>query len=262
MDQSLKRFLNDEYCKFLDDRDFFSPDLYQIYINSLLPLLRREETVEYTVLQIEKRDFFKMAFEYIASYIIRVAWTMFDDARPKNFPRGATDLIKILLQRHPDNKIFFFRTLEANNSEMLNRMLETTEHDIRTSFWQCMRVALRLWVVENGNKDDNMLDPSPDSTDLDDDDDEDDEDDEDDDLDDEDSETADMMRPELIRANNPLAIVSQLVMNQSRPPQLKPMLPVDLSKSRSQRVSLIDAMHYLNCHFQLNIIRRIVQVLP
>ncbi|CCW46007.1 UBA domain-containing protein [Caenorhabditis elegans] len=246
MDLKMKKFLNDDYCKFLDDRDFFSFDLYQIYINSLLPLLKREETVEYTVTDLDKADFFKLAFEYIASYIIRVAWMMFDEHRPKNFPRAATDLIRLLLLRHPDNKMFFFKSLEANNSEMLTRMLETTEHDIRASFWHCMRSALRLWVLENGNKDENMMEPSPDSTDLDDDDEEDDEDDEDDDLEDEDSETEEMFRQDMMRPS-PMALVSQLVMNQSRPPQLKPMLPVDLSKARSQR---------------LNIVRRIVQVLP
>lgn len=260
-DENLKKFLNDEYCKFLDDRDFFAFDMYQMYINSLLPLLRREENVKYNVTEIGKMDFFKLSFEYIASYVIRVAWMMFDEARPKSFPRSATELIKILLQRHPDNKVFFFKLLENNNSEMLNRLLETTEHDVRTSFWQCMRIALRLWVVENGNKDENMLDPSPDSTDLDDDDEDEDDEDEDDDLDDEDSETEEMMRPDIMRPN-PMALVNQLVMNQARAPQLKPVLPVDLSKSRSQRVSLMGAMQLLNSHFQINIVRRIVQILP
>uniref|UniRef100_A0A1I7UAZ7 UBA domain-containing protein n=1 Tax=Caenorhabditis tropicalis TaxID=1561998 RepID=A0A1I7UAZ7_9PELO len=246
LDDKLQAFLNEEYSRFLDDRDFFSCDIYQIYINSLLPLIRRDDSVEYTVPSVSKSDFFKMAFELAACYIVRVAWIMFDENRPKTYPRAATELMKLLLHRHPDNKIYFFKILEANNSEILNRMLETTEHDIRTSFWSCMRVALRLWVLENGNKDENMLEPSPDSTDLDDDDeDEDDEDDEDDDLDDEDSEAEELMRPDLRR--DPMAIVSQLVMNQARAPQFKPMLPVDLSKARSQR---------------LNIVRKIVQVLP
>ncbi|CAL2032784.1 unnamed protein product [Caenorhabditis brenneri] len=245
LDEKLKKFLNDEYLKFLEDRDFFSFDLYQIYINSFLPLLRRDDSLEYTVEEMSKPEFFKAAFENVATYIIRVAWIMFDDSRPKTFPRAATELIKLLLHRHPDNKMVFFRVLEANNSEMLTRMLETTEHDLRISFWSCMRVALRLWVLENGSKDDSVLDPSPDSTDLDDDDDdEDDEDDEDDDLEDEDSEAEEMMRPDLIR-NNPMALVSHL-MNQARPPPLK-LNPIDLSKARSQR---------------LNIIRRIIQVLP
>ncbi|UMM17507.1 hypothetical protein L5515_014020 [Caenorhabditis briggsae] len=246
LDPALKKFLNDDYCKFLEDRDFFSFDLYHIYINSLLPLMRREETVEYNVTEIGRPEFFKLAFEHTASYIIRVAWMMFDDIRPKTFPRSATELIKSLLVRHPDNKLFFFRSLEANNSEMLNRLVETTEHDIRISFWQCMRVALRLWVIENGNKDENIMEPSPDSTDIDEEEEDEDEDDDDDDLEDEDSETEEMMRPDLMRPN-PMAIVNQLVMNQARPPQLKPMLPVDLSKARNQR---------------LNIVKRIVQVLP
>lgn len=248
LDENLKKFLNDEYSKFLEDRDFFSFDLYQIYINSLLPLFRRDDSLEYTVARVSKLEFYREAFELVSAYIIRVAWMMFDDNRPKSFPRAATDLMKFLLNRHPENKMFFFKTLEANNSEMLNRLLESTEHDIRTSFWSCMRVALRLWVSENGSKEENITDPSPDSTDLDDDDDDDDddEDDDDDDLEDEDSESEEMMRPDLMRPN-PMAIVSQLVLQQSRPPPLKPMLPVDLSKSRSHR---------------LNIVRRIVQVLP
>ncbi|CAL2031126.1 unnamed protein product [Caenorhabditis brenneri] len=193
-------------------------------------------------MKMSKPEFFKAAFENVATYIIRVAWIMFDDIRPKTFPRAATELIKLLLHRHPDNKMVFFRVLEANNSEMLTRMLETTEHALRISFWSCMRVALRLWVLENGSKDDSVLDLSPDSTDLDDDDE--DEDDEDDDLEDEDSEAEEMMRPDLIR-NNQMALVSHL-MNQARPPPLK-LNPIDLSKARSQR---------------LNIIRRIIQVLP
>uniref|UniRef100_A0A8R1HMG9 Ubiquitinyl hydrolase 1 n=1 Tax=Caenorhabditis japonica TaxID=281687 RepID=A0A8R1HMG9_CAEJA len=246
LDDNLKKFLNDENCKFLEDRDFFSFDLYFIYINSLLPLMKREDTVEYTVDELSRPDFFKLAFEYIASYIIRVAWMMFDDHRPKNFPRAATDLIKMLLHSHPDNKLYFFKALEANNSEMLTRMLESTEHDIRNSFWLCMKFALRQWVVENGRKDENIIEASPDSTDLDDDDEEEDEeDDEDEDLEDEDSECDELIGHDLMRPT-PIAIVTQL-MHQARPPQLKPMLPVDLSKARNSR---------------LNIVRRIVQVLP
>lgn len=260
LDKNLKKFLNDEHCKFLEDRDFFSFDLYMIYINSLLPLMRREDSVEYTVTQLSKPDFFKLAFEYIASYIIRVAWVMFDDHRPKNFPRAATDLIKMLLASHPDNKLFFFKALEANNSEMLTRMLESVEHDMRHSFWICMKTALRQWVIENGRKDENMMDASPDSTDLDDDDEDDDEDDEDDDLEDEDSEAEDMIRQDMIRPS-PLSLVSQL-MNQARPPQLKPMLPVDLSKARSSKVRDFTKRSTILDFFQLNIIRRIVQVLP
>ncbi|CAI2341928.1 unnamed protein product [Caenorhabditis sp. 36 PRJEB53466] len=262
LDTNLKKFLNEEHCKFLEDRDFFSFDLYQIYINSLQPLLRREETVEYTVGELTKLDFNKMAFEYVASYVIRIAWLMFDDARPKNFPRSATEVIKILLNAHPENKTFFFKALEANNSEMLTRMLESTEYDVRNAFWVSMKCALRLWVIENGRKDEHIMEPSPDSTDIDDDDEEDDDDDEDDELEDEDSETEEIMRDEIMRPN-PMALVANLI-NQARPPPQKSGNPVDLSKNaRPQRVCTNPVERMLAAFpYQLNIVRRIVQILP
>ncbi|CAI5442366.1 unnamed protein product [Caenorhabditis angaria] len=198
LDERLKYFLNEDNCRFLSDRDFFSFDLYHIYVNSCLQLLKRDDAVEYNVDELSKSMFHKIAFMNCFIYISKMAWQLFEDIRPKAFPKNTIELLKLLMAGNSDNKMIFMSSLEGNDMDLMNRLIDQSEQDIRHAFWSCLKYAMKSWCYAMGNSPNNStsdglkFEPSPDSTDLEDDEedeDEEDEEEEDEDLDDEDTES-------------------------------------------------------------------------
>ncbi|CAB3404322.1 unnamed protein product [Caenorhabditis bovis] len=191
MDPNLQEFLNEEHARYLKERDYYSTDVYYLFVMSCYRLLRGVQ-VDFTLETVTREAFMYHAFVKCFSYISRICWQMFDEHRPKGYPRSTIELLKILMNENRRNKTVLMANLVRNDMEVFTRLVEVNEHDARHAFWVVVRFAFRHWVLENGDPPSSQgsvkMVASRDSTDVEDDDEEEDEDDEDD-IDDEEIES-------------------------------------------------------------------------
>ncbi|CAD6192121.1 unnamed protein product [Caenorhabditis auriculariae] len=145
MTEGLRLFVESENFKFCKERDFFSTDYYNVFVGPCVELLKND-ALAYT-LDYSQKQFYQQAFTLGFEYIAYVAWQVFDDVRPPNFPRNSVELLKSLMARCHETREQFFITIAENEFELLNRLVEVTEPDVRSAFWQCLKFGLTKWMT-------------------------------------------------------------------------------------------------------------------